>query len=142
MALLLLGVFMLDVSADTADTYIAEQLEAGGAATLWEQLDADTREMFEKVGVSTLADLMQSGMHAAGLVDVAGGLFAEQGKTPFAVMGMLLAAVILCAYVGGLKDSLGNTGVNGVYQTVCALAVCTVATVPFLECVRAVNDAL
>lgn len=140
--LLLLCFFTVNAMAETADDYIAQQLEAGGATALWEQLDADTKGMFERVGVNELSDLIQSGMDAAGLMDVAGGLLTEQGRTPFAVMGMLLAAVILCAYVGGLKDSLGNTGVNSVYQTVCALAVCTVATVPFLGCVRAVNDAL
>lgn len=140
--LLLLFLFAVGVSAQTTDAYIAEQLDVGGAADLWEQLDADTREMFERVGVTELADLAQAGVDAAGLMDIASGLVAEQGRTPFAVMGMLLAAVILCAYAGGLKDALGNTGVNGVYQTVCTLAVCAVATVPFIECVGAVNDAL
>ncbi len=128
--------------AQTADEYIQEQLQAGGAVALWEQLDEQTRELFERIGVSKLSDLTQNGMDAAGLADAARELLLEQGKAPFAVMGMLLAAVVLCAFSGGLKDALGAADVNGMYQTVCALAVCTVALIPFVSCVRAVNEAL
>ncbi len=141
-ALFLVFFSSMYVCAETTGQYVEEQLHAGGAIALWEQLDSQTRELFERVGVSTLSDLSEKGMDAAGVTDAAWQLLLEQGKTPFAVMGMLLAAVSLCAFSGGIKDSLGSAEVNGMYQTVCALSVCTVVLIPFLECVRAVNDAL
>ncbi len=142
LAVVLLLFFSGNVRAEATDAYIEEQLRAGGATDLWERLDSQTRELFERVGVSELSDLTKDGLDAHGLRDAAWQLFAEQGKTPFAVLGMLLAAVMLCAFSGGLKDALGSVEINGMYQMVCVLAVCTVVLVPFLDCIRAVNNTL
>ena len=137
----LLFLFSLTSFAETTDVYIEQQLEAGGAIALWDQMDANTRDLFEKIGVVNISDLL-NGVDTAGLLKVAEGLLAEQGRAPFAVMGMLLAAVVFCAYAGGWKESLGSADVNGVYQMVCTLAVCTVSIVPFTACIQTVNQAL
>ncbi len=138
----LLVLFSIPVHAEAADIYIEEQLDESGANDLWAALSEDTKALYKTIGIESLADLSSVVLSPEALFDAASELLVTQGKAPLSVMGLLLCAVVLCAYLSGLKDTVGEGGINGVYQSVGVLAVCAVTALPFVQCIRAVQQAL
>lgn len=127
---------------ESTDQYINEQLEQSGAIDLWNTLTDETRDLYKTIGIENLADLSGAVLSPEKWFSAAGDIISEQGKTPFSLLGILLCSTVLCAYLGGLKDTVGESGLSGIYQSVSVLAVSAVTALPFLQCVRAVKDAL
>ena len=140
----LIGCLMLSLFGSTcvAQEYVQQQLEQSGANDLWERLDEDTKALYREVGVENLADLSEAVLSPLDFFDQIGELLRQHGGDAFSVLGILLACVVLCAYLGGLKETIGNGEIRAVYQNVCVLTVCGVATIPFMECIRRVQAAL
>ena len=138
----LLCLFTVGVSAQQADEYVAQQLEYSGASELWSALSPETRELFETLGIETLSDLGEWSLTPQHLSDTLGDMLSNGLRTPLTVTGMLLCAIVLCAYLGGMKDAVGGEDVQTVYQGISVLAICTVTAVPFADSVRAVQEAL
>ncbi len=134
--------FVIPVRAEQTDTYVQQHLENSGAKDVWDALSEETKALYETVGVENLSDLSDTVLSPQTLLDTAGDLFKENAQTPFSTMGILLCAVVLCAYVGGLKEAVGEQGIHSVYQSVSMLTVCVAAAVPFVQCMQAVQKAL
>lgn len=141
-AILCFVLFSCSVKAEETNAYIGEQLEESGANALWDELSSETKELYEKIGVSNLGDISQLSISAENLGDVAGNILREQSASPLAAAGTLMAAVLLCAYFGGWRDTCGINGIKPLYQTICVLGICGVMVVPFTGCIRAVRQAL
>lgn len=141
-ALCLLLLCMLPVRAENADTYINEQLEESGANDLWNSLSEETKALYDAIGIENITDLGNSVLSPDALFEAAGETIAQQGKTPFSILGILLCTIVLCAYLGGLKDTVGGGDVHNVYQSVSVLAICGVTVLPFVACIKAVRSAL
>ncbi len=139
---LCLLLFALPVRAETTQDYIDEQIIQSGADALWDALTYETKALYESVGIQNLSDLSDIVLSPQNLLDAAEDALAAQAKSPLSVMGLLLCATVLCAYLGGLKDAVGENGIQAIYQSVSVLAVCAVCAVPFIQCIRAVGDAL
>ncbi len=134
--------FLCPVQAEETDTYIAEQLEQSGANALWDGLSDETKALYETIGVTNLDDISQLSFSVESLGDVAGNILKKQSKSPLKAAGTLLAAVLLCAYFGGWRDTCGINGVKPLYQTICVLGICGVMVMPFTSCIQAVRQAL
>jgi stage III sporulation protein AE len=141
-AVLCFALFLCPVKAEETDVYIGEQLEESGANALWDELSTDTKALYEKIGVTDLDDISQLSISAESLGDIAGNILKEQSRSPLAAAGILLAAVLLCAYFGGWRDTCGINDIKPLYQTICVLGICGVMVVPFTGCIREVRQAL
>lgn len=130
------------VFAAQTDVYVEQQLDNSGAADLWQNISPDTKALFEKIGIRDLADLGDAALSPASFSALTDNFMQDYGRTPLSVTGLLLCVMVMCAYVGGLKESVGEQGINGVYHSMSVLTVCAVAVVPFVQCMRAVQAAL
>ena len=135
-------IFLLPVTAAETTDWTAQTLEEAGAADLWDSLSPETRALYRAVGVESLADLQTVNLSPNGFYESILTLLSEKAGQPLAVSGVLLAAVVLCAYCGGMRETVGETGMGTVYGSISVLAVSTVLLVPFTACLRAVQDAL
>lgn len=140
---LLLSVFSFAVAAEQPQaSYVEEQLAESGAGALWENLDEQTKQLYENIGVDSLSELGDSTLSLETLFHSAGDILQTEGMGVFAAFGCILACIVLCAYVGGLKETVKDGGVRNLYETVCVLSVCGVVIFPFVQCIRAVQQAM
>ncbi len=124
------------------ENIIQEQMESSGALDLWEALDEQTRELYWRIGVEDIHDLSDGVTVSDDWWTTLQDMVREQGTTPFTLTGILLAAVVLCAYVGGAQSTTPDSGMTQTYQSVCVLSVGAVVLVPFVQCVRTVRAAV
>lgn len=139
MILLLLLLLMLPTAAEE-NTYFEENLEQSGANALFDALSPETQELYRTIGVYDLSDLQEVDLeevtsHTAELLTA--GL-----KKPLASAAVLLAAIVLCAYLSGMRETVTEEGLGTVYGTVGVLTVSATVLLPFIACVRAVQKAL
>lgn len=134
--LCLVMLFIIRADAQTTDAYIQQQMQESGADDLWDRLSDETKEMYRAVGVEGLSDLMSGGLSADAMWEMVKETLSKRGRTPFSLLGILLCATVLCAYLNGWKDTLGGGGVQSVYSSVSILAVCTITAIPFAQCIR------
>lgn len=139
--LVLLLLFSFSAMAEETD-WVTENLEQSGAADLWGALSDDTRALYRAIGVDSLADLTTVTVSPENLFSTAADLMGEQAKQPLAATGVLLAAVVLCAYLGGMRETVNEAGMANIYNSVSVLGVSAVVLVPFTACIRSVQAAL
>ncbi len=140
--LLLLFLFSFPVSAEEVDSFYAQQLEAAGAEDLWNTLSEDTRELYRQIGVDSVSDLGDLTVQPQTMLSSLAETVAAESRQPLMIAGMLIAAVVLCAYLSGTRDTVSSSGMSTVYSQVSILAVCAVLLVPFAGLIEKVQEAL
>ena len=123
--------------ADT-DTYF----EQSGAVDIWDDLTDETKDLYRNIGIDSLSDLSAKTLSYNALWSLTADTLVEQSRTPLLVSGISLAAVVLCAYLGGMRDTVTGNGIQSVYNGVSVLAVSSALLLPFTACIRSVQYAL
>ena len=136
--LLAFSVFLFPLSASAADKqsdYYSRQLQESGAADLNDQLPNDTRSALDNLGIDgtnfqditsiTPQNLFQQ------VASMAGGNFKEPLRAAVSVIAVLL----ICALLNGMKLSFGDRPMSGVIGLVGTLCVCTVVIQPIVSCI-------
>lgn len=142
LAIVCLVLFSYPVQAEQTDVYMREQLEQSGVEELWSELSPETQELYERMGIQSIEDLTGMVLSADKVGETLWDILQTQAKAPLTVTGMMIGTIVLCAYLGGMRDTLGTDGVKPLYQAVCVLAICGVMAVHFTGCVQAVQRAL
>ncbi len=139
---LLLSLLTWSAAAEDIEQFTEQQLNSSGAAALWDALSSDTRALYRAIGVESLSDLTDATIQPQTLFSSLMEMLVTESRQPLAVTGVLLASVVLCAYLSGARDTVSSPGMATVYQQVSILAVGTVLLVPFADCIGLVRDAL
>ncbi len=133
--------FPLSVQADT-DALYKEQLTAGGADALPQQLPANVRELLEDMGLDVASPDSFVTFSVQQVWTLFGDLFAQQGTGPVTVAASLLAVVLLAGLFAGFGNGLGPPGLQQTYHTVTVLASCGLLLVPLTGLLRTVWQAV
>lgn len=140
--LILLLFFTFPVSAQDTASFYQQQLEVAGVDELWNDLSEDTRELYHQIGVDSVSDLGDLTVQPQTLLSSLANTVAAESRQPLMIAGVLLAAVVLCAYLSGTRDTVSSPGLTTVYNQVSILAVCAVLLMPFADLIGKVQEAL
>ncbi len=140
--LMLLLFFTFPVSAEDTALFYEQQLEVAGVDELWNDLSEDTRELYRQIGVDSVSDLGDLTVQPQTLLSSLADTVAAESRQPLMIAGVLLAAVVLCAYLSGTRDTVSSPGLTTVYNQVSILAVCAVLLMPFAGLIGKVQEAL
>lgn len=140
--LILLLFFTFPVSAQDTASFYQQQLEVAGVDELWNDLSEDTRELYRQIGVDSVSDLGDLTVQPQTLLSSLANTVAAESRQPLMIAGVLLAAVVLCAYLSGTRDTVSSPGLTTVYNQVSILAVCAVLLMPFADLIGKVQEAL
>ena len=140
LSLMLCGFLTLYGRAEGENPY-AEQWQASGAQEWVESLPESTKELLDMLGI-TPSDLssitaLQPEKAAEGLLTVA----QEKKQVPLSITGTLLATILLCSLLDGLRKLPGSAVLSDTYKTVGVLAVCGVVLLPLCTCIQAACEA-
>lgn len=145
-AAVVVGLFLLfggfTVRAETVEELYNEQLEASGAEELIAALPEETQALLEKLGLNTLKPVDLEAPHTETVLQQLISLAAEALRGPLSTAGMVLATVLLYAWVEGMRQTLRSEETSAVFGTVCALAVCGSLLLPLTACIKAVGEAM
>lgn len=134
--------FTFPVSAEDTASFYEQQLEVAGVDELWNDLSEDTRELYRQIGVDSVSDLGDLTVQPQTLLSSLADTVAAESRQPLMIAGVLLAAVVLCAYLSGTRDTVSSPGLTTVYNQVSILAVCAVLLMPFAGLIGKVQEAL
>ena len=140
--LMLFLFFTFPVSAEDTASFYEQQLEVAGVDELWNDLSEDTRELYRQIGVDSVSDLGDLTVQPQTLLSSLADTVAAESRQPLMIAGVLLAAVVLCAYLSGTRDTVSSPGLTTVYNQVSILAVCAVLLMPFAGLIGKVQEAL
>ena len=122
-------------AAEKQEDYYNQQLKQSGAEDLPDHLPNDTRKALENLGVDgtnwknitsiTPENLFQQ------IISIIGGNTTEPLKAAVSV----LAVMLLCALLNGLKLSFGERPMGGIIGMIGTLCVCTIVVQPIVYCI-------
>lgn len=104
-----------------------ELFEESGAAELTDYLPDETAEALENAGIMSASEEYMANLDVAEMLDSVIEMAAEEGRDPLKVGAAVIAAILLTALLGGLKDSLADDKtVRAAYIAVSVFAAMTV----------------
>ncbi len=136
--LLLLGLMMLfcySVSAENISELYEEQLEVSGAADLLDQLPSETRELLEKLGITELEITGVSNLKPDSLIKQIVQLAADAGREPLRSCAVVLAVVLLHAWLSGVSQTLGGEKGASLFSILSSLVACATVVTPIAACI-------
>ena len=134
--------------ADTASSsqdfsrYYQQQAEQSGADQLQDKLPEDTRKILEGLGIdganwSSIASVTPQNYFQKIL-----SIFTGKAVNPLRVLASVIAVVMICALLNGLKLSFGEKTMGGVIGMVGTLCVCVLIVQPIVACISDAADVL
>lgn len=138
--LLLLGGFT--AHADTVEELYEEQLENSGGRELIEALPQETQELLETLRIDELEPTAFTELDTQNVLQQMLSLAVTALREPLGAAGMVMAIVLLYAWVEGMRHTLRSEETSAVFGTVCALAACGSLMLPLTDCIAAVNEAM
>ncbi|NLJ31731.1 MAG: stage III sporulation protein AE [Clostridiales bacterium] len=115
--------------------YYSRQLQQSGAEDLPDKLPDDARKSLEALGVEgsdwqSITSITPQGMFQQ-IISVLGGNVSDPLKASVSV----IAVMLLCALLNGMKLSFGEKSLGGVIGMVGTLCICTVVIQPVVACI-------
>lgn len=122
-------------AAQKQDDYYNQQLEQSGAQDLPDYLPNDTRKALENLGIdgtnwNNINSITPQGFFGQ-VISMVGGNTTE----PLKAMVSVIAVMLLCALLNGMKLSFGDRPLGGVIGMVGTLCVCTIVIQPIVACI-------
>ena len=131
-AVLLFCLCAVSVRAQTVDEMYREQLTASGADELLDRLPSETRELLDRLGITTLDTTADDADTATWLRELL-ALIKRTFSAPLAACGTVLGVLLLYAWMQGMRHTLRTDEVGDVFGTVCALVACGTVLLPLSE---------
>lgn len=122
--------------------YYEEQLKESGAAELSDSLPEDTKKILGELGVDGTDWQDISGISPENYFQKILSVFTGKAKNPLKVMAGILAVILLCALLNGMKLSFGEKPMGGVIGMVGTLCVCSIIVAPIVSCISDAADIL
>lgn len=122
--------------------YYSQQLEQSGANDLPDKLPEDTRKALEGLGVEgsnwqSITSITPQGMFQQ-IFSILGGNVGAPLKAAVSVVAVML----LCALLNGMKLSFGERPMGGVIGMVGTLCICTIVVQPIVACITSAADVI
>lgn len=125
-------VFALEGSQDE---YYQQQFQDSGAADLPDALPDETRELLEGMGAGSADWQSIQNLTPEIIFSQIGNAAQEKSAAPLKAALSVLAVMLLCALMNGMKLTFGDRPLGGVIGMVGTLCVCTVVVGPIVQCI-------
>jgi len=135
---LLLFLFAVPVHAQSVseDELYRQQYEDSGAADLPDELPEETREWMDSLGISSPDWQSILNLTPETIFEQIGSSALQQSAAPVRALLSVLAVILLCALMNGMKLSFGDRPLSGVIGMVGTLCICTVVIQPIVTCIE------
>ncbi|MBE6779286.1 MAG: hypothetical protein E7541_07895 [Ruminococcaceae bacterium] len=140
-ALLLCFLLALPVKANTQAQY-REQLEAGGAADLAQQLPANAQELMKELGLDLAAPESFTSLSGERLMESLGTLLRQQSLGPLSTAASLMAVVVLAGLFSGYGSAVSTSDLRQTYHTVTVLGATGLLLTPLAGLLQTVWQAV
>jgi len=122
-------------AAEKQEDYYSQQFKQSGAEDLSDNLPNDTRKALEDLGIQdanwqSITSITPKGIFQQ-ILSLIGGKTAEPLKAAISV----IAVMLLCALLNGMKLSFGEKPMGGVINMVATLCICTIVVNPIVSCI-------
>lgn len=121
--------------SDSLTDYYKEQMELSGANTLSDELPNETRTMLEKMGIAEPDWQTLSSLTPNVIFSQIWSTAQEQSKNPLKAMMQVMAVMLLCALIEGMKLSFGEKPLAGVLGVISTLCICAIIVTPVVSCI-------
>lgn len=134
----LLFLFVVPVHAQSVseDELYRQQYEDSGAADLPDELPEETREWMDNLGISSPDWQSILNLTPETIFEQIGSSALQQSAAPVRALLSVLAVILLCALMNGMKLSFGDRPLSGVIGMVGTLCICTVVIQPIVTCIE------
>jgi stage III sporulation protein AE len=134
----LLFLFTIPVHAQSVsqDELYRQQYEDSGAADLPDELPEETREWMDSLGISSPDWQSILNLTPETIFEQIGSSALQQSAAPVRALLSVLAVILLCALMNGMKLSFGDRPLSGVIGMVGTLCICTVVIQPIVTCIE------
>lgn len=132
------SIFLFPVSAFAAEIkadYYSQQLQESGAADLTDKLPEDTRKALDNLGIDGSNGQNITSLTPQNLFQQILSMVAGNVKEPIQAAVSVIAVMLLCALLNGMKLSFGDRPMSGVIGLVGTLCICTVMIQPIISCI-------
>jgi len=135
LTIIVLTLSMNAYAAEKQVDYYSQQFEQSGAQNLTDDLPSDTRKALENLGIQdtnwkNITSITPQGIFQQ-IISVAGG----KTGTPLKAAASVIAVMLLCALMNGMKLSFGEKSMGGVIGMVATLCICTIVINPIVSCI-------
>lgn len=110
-----------------------EQLKNSGAQELFGELPPSAQKSLEDIGVDSPSWEQLNSLSFGAIVSKLVSMFGEQSATPLTAVGKVLALMLLCALIDGMKLSFGEKPLGGIVGAVGTLCICGVLIYPIVQ---------
>lgn len=110
-----------------------EQLKNSGAEELFGELPPGAQKSLEDIGVDSPSWEQLNSLSFGAIVSKLMNMFGEQSSAPLAAAGKVLALMLLCALIDGMKLSFGEKPLGGIVGAVGTLCICGVLIYPIVQ---------
>ncbi len=122
-----------------------ELLDESGASELANYLPDDTKERLKEAGITSPSEESMASIEISKLIESVMSMASEESRSPIKAGAAVIAAILLTALLGGLKDSLADIKTaQAAYTAVSAFAALTVLSpllTYFTDVIRAIEGA-
>lgn len=122
--------------------YYEQQFQESGASGLQDSLPKDTKKILEELGVEGTDWKDISSISPENYFQKIISVFTGKAKNPLRVMASVIAVILLCALLDGMKLSFGEKPMGGVIGMVGTLCVCSIIVAPIVSCISDAADIL
>ncbi|QAT49665.1 stage III sporulation protein AE [Caproiciproducens sp. NJN-50] len=130
------------LSQDAAERLYQDQLRQSGADDLPDSLSPETKKILTELGVNGTDWNSITSISPQNYFQKILQVFSGQARSPFKVLCGVIAVVLLCALLNGMKLSFGDKPMGGVIGMVGTLCVCTIVVAPIVSCIGDAADVL
>lgn len=122
--------------------YYQEQAKQSGADELQEKLPEDTQKILKEMGIDSANWTSITSITPQNYFQKIISIFTGKAANPLRVLASVIAIVLLCALLNGLKLSFGEKPMGGVIGMVGTLCVCALIVQPIVSCISDASDVL
>lgn len=115
---------------------ITRQLEEIGADELVEELPDETTELLRQLDLGEIDFLSLLSLTPGKFFSVLWALLIREVKAPLVSLAAVLGIVVLCAFLDGMKNTVGDATLGPVFNVVAVLSVSATIALPVLGCIR------
>lgn len=122
--------------------YYEEQKRQSGADQLEDKLPADTRKALDELGIGGADWNAITSITPQNYFQKILSIFTGKFQNPLRVAVCVIAVILLCSLLNGMKLSFGEQQLCGVIGMVATLCICTIVVSPIVSCIQDAADML
>lgn len=124
------------------DSYYQDQLRQSGAENLPDSLPPQTQKILNDLGIHNTDWNSITSISPQNYFQKIWSVFSGQAANPLKTLCGVIAIVLLCALLNGMKLSFGERPMGGVIGMVGTLCICSVIVTPIVSCIQDSSEVL